>query len=378
MGGGVVSDQMQIVLIAAGWAAGVGVAGGVILWLLRRRSVLFQVTGVAVVAVAAVVAGMLGTANAMFLSQHDFDVALWVSLVAGLVAVVVALGVGTAYVRWSRSLREDARAFGDNGRFVSGKRGPAELQALADELARTSEKLAASGARETRLEESRRELVSWVSHDLRTPLAGIRAMTEALEDDMVDDPARYHRQIRVEVDRMVRQVDDLFELSRIHAGVLSLSLQPVVLGDLVSEAIAAADPVAQARRVRLGGAVEEGIRVTADPAGLSRVVSNLVMNAIRHTPADGVVEIRGRTVPDGVELSVADGCGGISREDMERVFDVAWQGSPARTPDPDEEPGRRGGGLGLAIVRGIVEAHSGTVAVENEVEGCRFRVLLPT
>jgi signal transduction histidine kinase len=371
------SDEVQIVLIAAAWAGGVGVVGGALLWLLRRRSLLLQVTGVAVVAVASVVAGMIGTANAMFLSRHDFDVALWVCLVAGLVASLFAVGVGAAYVRWSRSLRDEARAFGESGRFVSAGRGPAELQELSDELARTSEKLAESHAREARLEESRRELVSWVSHDLRTPLAGMRAMTEALEDGMVEDPARYHRQIRVEVDRMVRQVDDLFELSRIHAGVLSLSPEPVVLGDLVSEAIAAADPVARARRVHLGGSVDEGVRVTADPAGLSRVVSNLVMNAIRHTPADGVVEIRGRAVPDGVELSVADGCGGISREDLERVFDVAWQGSTARTPDDDAEPGRRGGGLGLAIVRGIVEAHRGTVAVENESAGCRFRVLLP-
>jgi signal transduction histidine kinase len=371
------SDQVLIVLIAAGWAGGVGLAGGVLAWLLRRRSVLVQVTGVAVVAVAAVVAGMLGTANAMFLSQHDFDVVLLVSLVAGLVAIAFATVVGAAYVRWSRSLQEDARAFGESGRFVSGERGPAELQQLSDELARTSERLAESRARESRLEESRRELVSWVSHDLRTPLAGMRAMTEALEDGMVDDPARYHRQIRTEVDRMVRQVDDLFELSRIHAGVLNLSLEQVVLGDLVSEAIAAADAVARARRVRLGGTVEDGVRVTADPAGLSRVVSNLVMNAIRHTPADGVVEIRGRTVPGGVELSVVDGCGGLPAEDIERVFDVAWQGSRARTPDPGDEPTRRGAGLGLAIVRGIVEAHRGTVAVENETDGCRFRVLLP-
>ncbi len=198
------------------------------------------------VAVAAVVAGIVGTAHAMFLSDHDFEVVLLVSLVAGVVAVVFAMGVGAALVRWSRSLREDARGFGESGRFVSADRGPAELQALSDELARTSEKLAESRAREARLEESRRELVSWVSHDLRTPLAGMRAMTEALEDGMADDPARYHRQIRAEVDRMVRMVDDLFELSRIHAGVLSLTLEPVVVGDLVSEAIAGADPVARA------------------------------------------------------------------------------------------------------------------------------------
>ena len=114
---------------------------------------------------------------------------------------------------------------------------------------------------------------------------------------------------------------------------------------------------------------------------LSRVVSNLLMNAIRHTPADGVVEIHGRTVSDWVELSVTDGCGGIDSADMARVFDVAWQGERARTPDP--EAGQvRGAGLGLAIVKGIVEAHRGVIGVEN-VEGgatpvgCRFHVRLP-
>jgi signal transduction histidine kinase len=135
--------------------------------------------------------------------------------------------------------------------------------------------------------------------------------------------------------------------------------------------------------VRLGGSVEDGIEVTADPAGLSRVVSNLIMNAIRHTPADGVVEIRGRAVGDAVELSVTDGCGGLSTEEMDRVFDLAWQGSAARTPDPADDHGR-GAGLGLAIVKGIVEAHRGQVRVENVRDeereaglGCRFLVQLP-
>jgi signal transduction histidine kinase len=320
---------------------------------------------------------MVGTARAMFLSDHDFDVLVWVSLVAGVVAAVFAAGVGAAYARWSRSLREDARRFGESGRFVAGGRGPVELQQVADELARTSERLAESRAREARLEESRRELVSWVSHDLRTPLAGMRAMTEALEDGIAEDPARYHRQIRAEVDRMVRQVDDLFELSRIHAGVLPLAPQPLLLGDLVSEALAGADPVARARRVRLGGEVEDGVQVTADPAGLSRVVSNLLMNAIRHTPEDGTVAVLGRSVPGGVELTVTDECGGIAGEDLPRLFDVAWQGGPARTPETAGLPGLRGGGLGLAIVKGIVEAHRGTVEVSNLEPGCCFRVRLP-
>jgi signal transduction histidine kinase len=114
-----------------------------------------------------------------------------------------------------------------------------------------------------------------------------------------------------------------------------------------------------------------------DAAELSRVVGNLLMNAIRHTPADGVVEVVGRSGPGGVELSVTDGCGGLSEEDMARAFDVAWQGSTARTPDVAGVFGS-GAGLGLAIVKGIVEAHQGKVTVHNQVPGCRFLVQLPT
>jgi signal transduction histidine kinase len=371
------SDQVDIVLIAAGWAAGAGTIGLGVVWLFRRRSVRWLTGAVAVVAVVAVLAGMVGTANAMFLSGHDFDVVLLVALVAGAVAMMIGALVGSSISASSLALQDEARRFGESGEFRAGAHGPAELQGLADELARTSSRLRESRAREARLEDSRRELIAWVSHDLRTPLAGLRAMTEALEDGIADDPSRYHRQIRAEVDRMVRMVDDLFELSRNHAGNLRLTLQPVVLGDLVSEAIASADPVARARGVRLGGGVADGLEVVADPAELSRVVGNLLMNAIRHTPADGVVEVVGRSGPDGVELSVTDGCGGLSEEDMERAFDVAWQGSAARTPDVAGVFGS-GAGLGLAIVKGIVEAHHGRVSVHNQVPGCRFLVQLPT
>lgn len=373
-------DQIHIVLVAAACSVAVGGLGLFAGWLLRYRSIRWQLGLVAVVAVSSVLAGVVATAQLMFISQHDWSVVALVALVAGVVSLAVALALAAVIVHWSASLREEARRLGTRGTFVAPRRGPSELQALSDELARTSERLEESRVREGRLEESRRELVSWVSHDLRTPLAGMRAMTEALEDGLAPDPERYHRQIRAEVDRMVRMVDDLFELSRIHAGVLRLSPETVMLGDLVSEAIAGADPVARARHVRLGGSVEEGVEVTADPDGLSRVVSNLIMNAIRHTPSDGVVEIHGRAVPEGVELSVTDGCGGIAPDDMERVFDLAWQGSAARTPDPDDASHARGAGLGLAIVKGIVEAHRGLVSVENVgvgVPGCRFLVRLP-
>ncbi len=369
------SDQVEIVLITAAWSGGVGFAGLLLAWTQRHRSLRVLTAGVAVVAVVAVLAGMLGTARAMFLSTHDFQVTLLVSVVAGLVGIGFAAAVGAAFSAWSHALRDEARRFGQSGEFVSTGAGPAELQELSEELAQTSVRLRESREREERLEGSRRELVSWVSHDLRTPLAGLRAMTEALEDGLAEDPSRYYHQMRSEVDRMVRMVDDLFELSRIHAGVLKLSVQRVALGDLVSEALAAADPIAREHHVSVGGRVEQGLDLVADPTELSRVISNLVMNAIRHTPADGVVSIEGRAVPEGVELSVVDGCGGLSEEDMERVFDVGWQGSAARSPQASAHG--RGAGLGLAIVRGIVEAHEGEVGVANESPGCRFRVLLP-
>ncbi|MBZ5740393.1 sensor histidine kinase [Nocardioides mangrovi] len=375
------SDHIQIVLVAALSAAVVGVIGLAAAWLLRHLSIRWQLGLIVLVSIGAVLAGVVAVSHMMFISHHDWEVVSLVASVAGVVALLVALAVGAAISQWSAALRRDARRLGAHGTYVIEPRGPSELQAVSEELARTSERLEESRRREARLEESRRELVSWVSHDLRTPLAGMRAMTEALEDGMAADPQRYHRQIRAEVDRMVRMVDDLFELSRIHAGVLRLTPEPVMLGDLVSEAIAGADPVARARSVRLGGRVEEGVEVTADAAGLSRVMTNLIMNAIRHTPADGSVEIHGRAVPDGIELSVSDECGGLSEDQMQRVFDLAWRGEGARTPKPDTPPETQGAGLGLAIVKGIVEAHRGVVHVENvgapSPAGCRFLVRLP-
>lgn len=370
-------DVLVIVGVAALCAAVVGGAGLAAVWLIRRRSLRWQLALVAVVPVVAAYAGATAVARLMFISHHDLLVMTVVTTAAGLVAVAVALVVGAASTRWSETLRAQVRSIGNSAPGQVSEHGPSEIRRISEELARTQQDLQRAQVRERRLEDSRRELVSWVSHDLRTPLSGLRAMTEALEDGLVADPQRYHRQIRTEVDRLSEMVDDLFELSRIHAGVLRLDPEPVLLRDLVSEVIAGADPVARARRVQLGGTVEDGIEVVADPGGLSRVVSNLLMNAIRHTPADGVVEVDGRTVEEGVELSVTDGCGGLSPEEMSRVFDLAWQGSNARTPGDGSLGG--GAGVGLAIVKGIVEAHRGRVRVENvdERQGCRFLVTLP-
>jgi signal transduction histidine kinase len=368
------SAQAQIVLIAAGCAGAVGTLGVGAAWLLRRASLRLSLQAASAIAVLAVVAGTLGTANAMFISQHDLRVVGMVCVVAGLVAFGFSWLLGRHVEAGSLALRHAARALGQEEAGFSAPAGPmaAELAALSHELTATARKLRESRERERRIEQSRRQLVAWVSHDLRTPLAGLRAMAEALEDGIATDPDRYHKQIRAEVSQLSAMVEDLFELSRIESGTLSLALDLIEAGDLVSDTVASMEALARARGVRLTGEADAALLIRADARELSRALSNLVTNAIRHTPENGHVQVTSTADGDGVLMAVTDGCGGIPEADLASVFDAAWRGTRARTPETDG-----GAGLGLAIVRGIVEAHQGRVRVVNTGEGCRFEVRLP-
>ncbi|MFI6466589.1 sensor histidine kinase [Streptomyces sp. NPDC050528] len=364
-------NALLIALFAFLGAAAAGVLGAGALWLLRRRSLTASVAVVAAVAVTAMLAGTLAVAQAMFLSSHDLSVVTTVVAMAAVVSLLTALLLGRWVVARSRELALAARDFGDGGDYSAPARpATAELADVSRELAATSAKLAESRDRERALESSRRELVAWISHDLRTPLAGLRAMSEALEDGVAADPDRYLRQIRTEVERLNDMVGDLFELSSIHAGTLALTRSRMSLYDLVGDALAGADPLARELGVRLIGDRIEPVPVEVDGKEMSRVLGNLLVNAIRRTPADGTVAVAAERSADGVVLSVTDGCGGIPEDDLPRVFDTGWRGTHARTPPA-------GAGLGLAIVRGIVEAHQGRAAVRNVSGGCRFEVTLP-
>ena len=346
--------------------------GLVLAQLTRRSSLRWSFVIVALSAVVGVIAGIVGTARAMFFSQHDFEVMLWVVGAAGVVSLGFALpsrdgGARLAGGRGGHPCAGGARIVrGTRGHVFRALRGSRPSWPRPRRSSRRPTNASGPWRR------SRRELVAWVSHDLRTPLAGLRAMAEALEDGIAEDPQRYHQQMRETVDRMARMVDDLFELSRIHSGALQLSLEVVPVEDAISEALAVSGPVAQAKSVRLDGFAEPGVAVRADPRELARMIGNLVTNAIRHTPSEGLVEVSARASDSGVQFSVVDRCGGIPEADLDRVFDVAWRGSHARTPEA-----AAGSGLGLAIVRGIAEAHRGTVRVDNVGEGCRFLVELP-
>lgn len=333
------TDVLLVVFFALAAGGVVGGAGAAALYLLRHRSILAHVLVLLTVTVLAVAAGVTVVAQAMFLSGHDLRVVLLTVCAAALVSLAVGVVFGrrlAASAVWAQEARE----------------------------------------RERQMEAGRRELVAWVSHDLRSPLAGLRAMAEALEDGVAADPdtvLEYHRRIRAETDRMAQLVDDLFELSRINAGTLRLLPTTVPLGEVVSDAIAGIRPLADGRKVTVVAAESGWPAVRASEPELARVVTNLLINSVRYTPEDGTVQIAAGRERDNVWLAVSDTCGGIPDGDLDRVFDIAFRGERARTPGVSGS----GGGLGLAIVRGLVEAHGGRVDVRNTGGGCRFEVRLP-
>ena len=361
------------------WVAGAAMlttASGVVgQRLLARRSIGLQVALVALVTVVTALAAV-GVITVEMLNIGDRRVMLELMGIAGLAGLAVALVVGRSVTRATRRLLGAVREVGDSGIYTPPQIAlPVELAGLSHGLSEAHHRLGAARAREQALETSRRELVAWVSHDLRTPLAGLRAMAEALEDQVVTDPRevrRYHSQIRVETDRLAGMIDDLFQLSKIHAGTLRLLPRLVGLEDLIAEVAASTEPVARAKGVRLVGAAASGMAVHIDPAEFGRAVRNLVTNAIRHTPPDGSIQMLGEIRSGVACVCVTDECGGIPPGDLPRVFDVAFRGESARTPDPSG-----GAGLGLSIARGIVEAHSGQISVRNVGPGCQFTISLP-
>lgn len=372
------ADLAAITGIALVCAVVVGAIGLVALRFARRAPMTVQLLIVVLTAMVSVTSGMIAVAQAMFLSPHDLLVGVWVAAASTVVTLGAVFVLGRAFTRQTARLRRIAHDIGE-GRLVdvpaSGDRS--ELAALETELARTSERLAQARAEVEALDTSRRELVAWISHDLRTPLAGLRAMAEALEDGIATDPGRFHRQMRSQVDHLTALVDGLFELSKIQSGRLQLAMEPVSLYDLVSDAVAELRVLAEGHDITIRESPSRDLTVTGDARELARVVGNLLINAIQHSPAGSEISVTTHDAGDGTAvLTVVDAGGGIPEEDMPKIFLAGWRATPARTPEPVRGPGS-GAGLGLAIAHGIVKAHDGDIRAANVTGGCRFDVVLP-
>jgi len=239
--------------------------------------------------------------------------------------------------------------------------GPAELR----ELARSFNTMAGELQR---LFDARRELVTWASHDLRTPIASLQAMLEAIEDGLAS-PEQYLPALQQQVRTLALRVDDLFELARIDAGALTLELREAELGGLVDACVRALEAEAASRGVRLEARTATA-RVRCEPDKIERVLLNLMANALRHTPSDGSVAVVVAPAGREVEVSVEDTGDGFEPGAERTMFDRFWRGDRARSGD--------GAGLGLAIARGLVEAHGGRIWAEQRVEGgARVSFTLP-
>ncbi|ADG78628.1 Signal transduction histidine-protein kinase/phosphatase MprB OS=Tsukamurella paurometabola (strain ATCC 8368 / DSM / CCUG 35730 / CIP 100753 / JCM 10117/ KCTC 9821 / NBRC 16120 / NCIMB 702349 / NCTC 13040) OX=521096 GN=Tpau_2016 PE=4 SV=1 [Tsukamurella paurometabola] len=329
-------------------------------------------------ALLSVVASTLAIAVQMYLSGHDLTVLLWVIATSAVFSVIATpLVVGRAIGASITALRTATRRVGDGDVVEPTRTGLAELDEVSAELAQTSRRLEESRARVAELDAARGQFFAWISHDLRTPLTGIRALAEALDEGTAPDRAAYLTALRGKVDTLNGMITDLFELSTMQSGTLRIHPEPVVLLDLVSDAVADCSPIARRRGITIAQDGIDGHLVLVDPRELTRVVGNLLTNSLRHAPADSEVVVRADPLADGrLVLSVIDQGPGVAAEDLGRMFDVGWRADAARSADDDG--GTTGAGLGLAIVRGIVEAHGGSVVARSTEAGFRLDLTLPT
>jgi signal transduction histidine kinase len=304
-------------------------------------------------------------ARLMFASEHDLLLATVLLVFATGIAMSLGYFLSAALTDRICVLENAAQAIAQGNLDarvpVSGQDEMARLGVAFNAMAA---QLQAAERKQKEVDTLRRDLIAWIGHDLRTPLTSIRAVLEALADGVVEDPAtadRYLRTAQQDVRSLSQLIDDLFEMAQMDAGGLRLERRPNAIADLVSDTIESFSAVTARQGVGLAGKVEAGTDpVVMDAQQIGRVLSNLVGNALRHTPSGGSIEIRARRAGGEVRVEVADSGEGIQAEDLPFVFDRFYRGEKSRNRATG------GAGLGLAIARGIVEAHGGRIRVESE------------
>jgi signal transduction histidine kinase len=353
------------VIVLALVVASATLAAGVVAALAIRAlpTVRAQLAGLALLGVALPLAAVLLSGIAMFHMGADvviLAVAAASSTVTLAIALLVARGISKPVGRLAGASRQLAAGELQTRADEAGPRELAQLGASFNEMAADLEELF----------DARRQLVAWASHDLRTPLASLQAMLEAVEDGLA--PAEHYLPaMREQVATLGGLVDDLFELARIDAGALTLELYEAALPPLVESCLRGLEAEARAKRIRLGASFAgEAGRVRIAPDKIERVLLNLLTNALRHTPSDGAVAVRVEPDEGCVLVSVEDTGDGLTPEAARRMFDRFWREDQARSSGH--------AGLGLAIARGIVEAHGGRIWAERcDGGGARVSFTLP-
>jgi len=350
-------------LVVALATLGAGLAGTFLLGLLP--TVRLQLVSFALLAVLLPLTAVLLSGLVMFHMSADVKI-LAAAAAAASAAVATALALGTSIGKKIERLRvvsADLAAGDLTIRAVES--GPRELA----ELGRSFNQMAANIER---LFDARAELVTAASHDLRTPIASINAMLEAIGDGLAQ-PHEYLGLLREQTQRLASLVEDLFAVARIDAGTLSYELRTVPLEPIVSSCLRGLTAQARARNVRLEQHHEAGpATVHCAPTQVERVLLNLLTNALHHTPSDGTIAVILKQERDAVLVTVEDTGEGLTAEARRSMFDRFWRGDPSRSG----YTGRNG--LGLTIARGLVEAQGGRMwAAPSPSGGASVSFTLP-
>lgn len=311
---------------------------------------------------------VLVMARLMFVNAHDLALSLVLLLFAAIIAVTFGIFVSAGVTDSLRRLAETAQAVADGDLGARAEvEGRDEVAQVADAFNEMAIQLEQAATRRQEVEQMRRDLVAWTSHDLRTPLTSIRALVEALHDGVVSDPAtvqRYYHTIRSDVVALNRLIDDLFELAQLEAGGVKLEMAPHILAELVADVVDRFQAVAAARDIALAYRVDKAVgAVVMSPEKIDRVLANLIGNALAHTPSGGEVRVEVERTAEGVEVTVRDSGPGFAEVDLPRVFEQFYRGEAARSRATG------GAGLGLAIAHGLVEAHGGRIWAANPSGG---------
>ncbi|UYN82806.1 MAG: HAMP domain-containing histidine kinase [Microcella sp.] len=371
-------DYGQVIATSAVVALAVGAIALVLLRLTRRAPLFVHVVVIVAAAVAAVGGGIAVTASAMYISDDDTRVALAVTATSGVVSLIMAAVLAMGLARDARGLGRDARMLGAGEQVTPRQRSTAELHAVQNELVDSSERLLAARDASERAEQARRDLVERIAHDLLAPLASIRAIAETLEDGMSAEPERHARQLGSHVTRLTALIGDLFALSRIDAGSLTITPERVSLSDLASDVVADYAPLAAHHEVTLRVVDGPGVTADVDPREFSRALTNVLINAIEHSPAGASVTVGVDTVGGDEErarVTVRDHGPGVDADDLPKLGVAGWRATSARSTPRVGIAG--GAGLGLAITHAIVTAHGGEVVATNAEPGLAVSLLLP-
>lgn len=371
------SVMMELMLLTTALSLVVAFAAYRLGWFNRLPRLQWSLLAVYVLAGVLVFINVWIIARLMFASRHDLMLASILVVFATGIAAAVGAFLSAALTDRILTLNRaaDRIADGELSTRVSIE-GRDELAQLTRSFNTMAAQLEQAQAKQQELDVLRRELVAWVSHDLRTPLTSIRAMLEALADGVVDDPAtvqRYYRVAQQDIRSLSNLIDDLFEVSQLDTGGLQLDLTPNSIGDLISDTIESFAETARRQGVELSGEVQPDVDpVRMDARRIGRVLTNLTANALRHTPAGGHIHVSARRTIGGMEVIVIDDGEGIRPEDLPHVFDRFYRGEKSRSRATG------GSGLGLAIARGMVEAHGGSIRVESTIgQGAKFTFALP-